>query len=121
MNMTTTTSEMNISNGENLDVSHGTLWAWGCNDYGQLGLNDNDNRSFHNQVGVMNDWRDITCGASYTVAIKKDGTLWAWGYNDDGQLGLGDTNDRHSPTQVGDMNDWSKVACGGEHTVAIRS
>ena len=81
----------------------GTLWAWGENSYGQLGVGDTTDRSSPTQVGSAHDWAAIAPGGSDsydTLALKKDGTLWAWGFNRFGQLGLGDTTDRLTPTPV---------------------
>ena len=81
----------------------GTLWAWGENSYGQLGVGDTTDRSSPTQVGSAHDWAAIAPGGAdsyHTLALKKDGTLWAWGFNRFGQLGLGDTSDRLTPTQV---------------------
>ena len=36
--------------------STGTLWAWGRNGDGQLGLGDTTNRSSPVQVGALSDW-----------------------------------------------------------------
>ena len=81
--------------------SDGTLWAWGNNSSGQLGLGDTTNRNTPTQVGSDTHWQSITAGDNHTLAIKQDGTLSAWGWNVLGQLGLGDTTDRNTPIQVG--------------------
>ncbi len=99
----------------------GTLWAWGRNDSGRLGLDDINDRCTPTQVGTGTNWKSVSCGGSHTLAIKTDGTLWAWGYNRDGRLGLGDTNDRGTPTQVGTGTNWSSVSGGGWHTIAIKT
>ena len=89
--------------------SDGTLWAWGYNGYGQLGVGDTVDRSA--PVKVMdnvstvtaNDYFDDGSGYDYYgsgYAIKSDGTLWAWGYNGYGQLGVGDRVDRSAPVKV---------------------
>jgi alpha-tubulin suppressor-like RCC1 family protein len=101
--------------------SDGSLWAWGDNTYGQLGLGDTTQRTSPTQVGSDNTWVAVTCGREHTVALKDDGSLWAWGSNRVGQLGLGDMTDRHSPTQVGTDSDWAAVAGGYWHTVALKS
>jgi alpha-tubulin suppressor-like RCC1 family protein len=91
----------------------GSLWAWGQNSNGQLGLGDTTNRSSPVQVGLLVDWASIAPDDSYIIAIKTDGTLWAWGANSQGQLGLGDSGTytkRSSPTQVGSLNNWSKIS-----------
>jgi len=78
----------------------GTLWAWGQNNYGQLGLGDTTDRHSPTQVGTDTNWSFVSVGGYHIAAIKTNGTLWVCGKNNYGQLGLGDTTDRHSPTQV---------------------
>ena len=67
-----------------------TLWAWGANSYGQLGLGDTTNRMSPVQVGTETEWKSVSAGLYHTLAIKNDGTLWVSGRNNGGQLGLGD-------------------------------
>ena len=79
----------------------GTLWAWGTNSKGTLGLNDTVNRSSPVQVGSDTTWSVVQGGGQATGAIKTDGTLWTWGYNATaGQLGINDIFSKSSPTQV---------------------
>ena len=96
----------------------GTLWSWGNNASGQLGLGDTTSRSSPTQVGALTDWLDVANNLNSTVAVKTDGTLWTYGYNGLGALGLGDTTGRSSPTQVGSLTSWSKVASGVYHQMA---
>jgi len=69
----------------------GTLWAWGDNATGQLGVGDWNPRLVPTQVGSDTDWVEVAGGASFgddfTLARKADGTLWAVGGNYRGQLG----------------------------------
>jgi alpha-tubulin suppressor-like RCC1 family protein len=88
----------------------GTLWAWGQNSNGQLGLGDTTNRSSPVQVGGLNNWASIAPDDSYIIALKTDGTLWAWGNNGQGQLGFGNVDKYSSPKQVGSMTNWSKIS-----------
>ncbi|MEW6556881.1 MAG: hypothetical protein AB1349_05935 [Elusimicrobiota bacterium] len=101
--------------------SDGTLWAWGYNGYGELGLGYTTQRTTPTQVGTASNWSSVSCGVFHTIAIKTDGTLWAWGDNEYGQLGLGDTTDRWTPTQVGTASNWSSVSGGEYHTIAIKT
>ncbi len=99
----------------------GSLWAWGNNHYGMLGLGDEVHRDVPTQVGEETDWANVFAGYSTSFAIKSDGSLWAWGYNNAGELGVGDRENKLSPAQVGTDTDWSSVVGGYYHTLAIKS
>jgi len=76
--------------------SDSTLWAFGLNDYYQLGDNSNTSRSTPVKIGSDNDWIFVAAGRYNAGAIKADGTLWTWGYNDWGQLGDGTSTTRQN-------------------------
>ena len=99
----------------------GTLWSWGYNNCGQLGLSGGSNRNSPVQIGSGTDWSVVAAGYYYTVAIKNNGTLWSWGHNNYGQLGNGTVTDHLTPVQIGSDTDWSVVAAGGDHTVALEN
>ena len=99
----------------------GTLWAWGRNSEGQLGLNDGINRSSPVQIGTATNWNLVSAGYYVTVVTKTDGTLWSWGYNYYGQLGLTNILNRSSPTQVGSATTWSRVSTCVNSTVVTKT
>ena len=101
----------------------GTLWSWGYNMEGQLGINNTTFKSSPTQIyGGGTTWKSVSCGAYNASAIKTDGTLWSWGYNGEGQLGVNDTTPRSSPTQIyGGGTNWTSVSCGSRHTMAIKT
>ncbi len=114
-------------NNVNQNITHtaciktdGTLWTWGSNVFGQLGLNDTTNRSSPVQVGSLTNWKQVDCGQYHTACIKTDGTLWTWGYNASGELGLQDIAERSSPVQVGSLTNWKQVGTGGFNTVCVK-
>jgi alpha-tubulin suppressor-like RCC1 family protein len=92
----------------------GTLWIWGQNSNGQLGLGTVVNASSPVQIG-SNTWSSVSLGYVNSTAVKSDGTLWTWGLNTLGVLGLGlaTTCQRSSPTQVGALTNWLKTNGGG--------
>jgi alpha-tubulin suppressor-like RCC1 family protein len=94
------------------------LWAWGRNNFGQLGLEDVTSRSSPVQVGALTTWNKVQSGDANIIATKTDGTLWGWGSNIQGQLGIGTTTNRSSPVQVGALTTWKNIACGYSHTIA---
>ena len=103
----------------------GTLWAWGANDDGRLGLGSTDNPVESTQVGTNSDWSAIAGGSAHTIALKTSSTLWSWGLNDYGQLGLGyttiSTTGITTPSQIGTTSDWSIIAAGGSDGFAIKT
>jgi alpha-tubulin suppressor-like RCC1 family protein len=102
----------------------GTLWMWGENGSGELGVNDQTDRSSPVQtVSGGTNWKQVACGVGNTGAIKTDGTLWMWGDNRYGALGTNDNIDgRLSPIQtVSGGTNWKQVSCGGFHIGAIKT
>ena len=101
----------------------GTLWTWGSNNNGQLGINAVVNRStpVTTSAGETN-WKQVACGNRHTLAIKTDGTLWTWGGNFNGPLGNNTTTLRRTPvtTFAGGTN-WKQVAGGYAFTSAVTS
>ena len=98
----------------------GTLWAWGRNNYGQLGDGSTTDRHSPVQIGSAGNWASVSINCGSTMAIKKDGTLWAWGANSYGQLGDGSTIDKHSPIQIGSAGNWASVSINTGSTMAIK-
>ena len=89
--------------------SDGTLWTWGDNGWGQLGLGDQMSRSVPTQVGTDTNWKQVSCGWASTYAVKTTGTLWSWGYNNYNQLGDGSSATRLLPRQIGTDTNWDQV------------
>ena len=104
--------------------TNGTLWGWGGNDGGQLGIGTFLGHSILEEppqaIGTNSNWRSIAAGFSHTIGLRADGSLWTWGGNQYGQLGDGSLINRAQPVRVGTNATWHSVAAGGAHTVAIR-
>jgi len=66
-----------------------SLWCWGNNEYGQLGLEYFGSATNTPQF-VTSGVSLVSLGWNHTCAVKVDGSLWCWGYNEYGQLWLGD-------------------------------
>lgn len=89
----------------------GSLWAWGWNESGQLGIGGGDTKiSVPTKVGTDNNWKSAVAGQSYAFFIKEDGTLWAAGDNTKGVQGVGDGMGHKIPTQIGTDNNWKSVS-----------
>ena len=103
----------------------GTLWTWGRNDHGQLGIDDYGNEKYTpvtTSLGGTN-WKQVVGGDNdFSAAIKTDGTLWTWGWNSQAELGVNDTTQRNIPvtTFAGGTN-WKQVSAGHIHIAAIKT
>jgi alpha-tubulin suppressor-like RCC1 family protein len=86
----------------------GTLWVWGGNADGQLGIGTRTYFSSPIQVGSLTNWKYVTDSGTGNMvsAIKTDGTLWGWGYNLGGNLGNGSSVSYSSPVQIGSLTNW---------------
>jgi len=101
----------------------GSLWCWGWNWYGQLGVGaaDPDAHPLAERVPGEADWSAVSVGSAHTCGIREPGTLSCWGSNRRGQLGTADTENRDRPNAVGDGSDWVAVSAGSSHTCGIRA
>jgi alpha-tubulin suppressor-like RCC1 family protein len=79
----------------------GEVYAWGCNDKGQLGLGDTQWRTKPTKVPGLSAVKASAAGWKHSLALTESGEIYGWGANGYGQLGVGDTQDRLTPTKVG--------------------
>jgi alpha-tubulin suppressor-like RCC1 family protein/outer membrane protein assembly factor BamB len=102
--------------------TNGSLWAWGLNDRGQLGIGSTNLQRVAIRVGADTNWVQVEAGAAHAIGLKRDGTIWTWGANEAGQLGLDSTN-RNSlaPVRVGEDSAWVEVRAGGHFSLARRA
>ena len=83
----------------------GTLWVWGRNATGQLGLTDVNNRSSPVQMAAIGTpWATGDSTKIITSicsgAVTDSGQLFVWGYNNFGGLGQNDQVARSSAVQI---------------------
>ena len=84
----------------------GILYAWGANDYGQLGLGDRISRASPRRVFELQPTFDArglqtvgspvasaAAGQDFSIALLADGRVYTWGSNSNGQLGIGSFSD----------------------------
>ncbi len=106
------------SNGCATRTDH-TLWCWGLNTSGQLGVGGLLQASPTQITGTT--WAAVGTGSSYTCATKTNGTLWCWGDNSVGELGQGNLTAQASPVQVGALTTWATVSAAAGDTCATKT
>ncbi len=92
----------------------GTLWSWGINQEGVLGLNQPTGTAYSSpvQVGTETTWTGIGSGNKSIFGTKSDNTFWSWVYNGKGRMGVHTNVYKSSPVQVGSNTTWSTSASG---------
>ncbi len=81
-------------------VVDGSLFCWGENASGQLGLGDAELRTSPSRVSTGSSWRTVAAGSTHSCALDDGGSVYCWGGNDRGQLGQGDRQSRSTPVRV---------------------
>lgn len=93
-----------ISAGDDYSLAlkkDGTVWAWGDNSLGQLGLALGPGIvASPTQVPNLGAIKKISAGEKHALALDSDGRVWAWGYGDACRLGTGDTSSLPAPKPV---------------------
>jgi alpha-tubulin suppressor-like RCC1 family protein len=88
-----------VENGHELALKmDDTLWAWGYNQFGQVGDSTNEDKVTPVQIG--SGFLAVSAGRNFSIALKTDGSLWSWGWNYYHQLGDGTTVDKNIPVQI---------------------
>jgi len=99
-----------------------TLWCWGYNDAGQLGIGEQGtDRTSPVRVGT-GTWAGISLQDDVTCGIRTDGTLWCWG----SAWGTRFDSSRNESTPVPVQEStasatWSDVGIGWRHVCATRT
>jgi len=108
-------------------VKTGSLWSWGYNVNGGLGINDTTDRSSPVQtVSGGTNWSQVAGTQRHGAGIKTDGTLWLWGKNILGEVGDSSGVNKSSPVQTGvGGTTWKQVSVANNnstgHSAAIKT
>jgi len=102
----------------------GTLWAWGDNAYGQLGIDITTARTSRPvQVGTATDWVMVAAGEYHSLGLRADGSLYAWGWNNYGQLGSPTNSGTNTATPTPQLvaGTYTQIAAGVYHSLGLRA
>jgi len=114
-------------------ASGGSVYAFGDNNYGELGNCTTTSSTSPVQVMVsstctrqggptaLSGASAVAAGGFHSLALISNGTVQAWGRNDYGQLGDGSTTQRTAAVPVSTLTGAVQVAAGGYHSLALLS
>lgn len=104
----------------------GTVWTWGLNRSGQLGVSTSYGTDVTTtepvQVPGLTSAVAVAAGADFTVVLLADGTVRTFGANQAGQLGTtpaGPGQSRSTPLQPSALSGVVAIAAGQAFTVAV--
>ena len=99
----------------------GTVWAWGDNSEGQLGLGTGSPAQVPSptQVPGLSNVHSIAAGWWHSVALISNGSVMAWGSNFLGQLGNSGGGMSQSPVAVAGLGNVSSLSAGGNQDLAL--
>ena len=101
--------------------SDGTVWAWGGNDYGDLGDGSGTGRDYAAPVPGLTNTIGIASGDYHNFALCANGKVWGWGFNEIAELGIGNENDQPRPVLVSTLTNAVALSGGYYHSIALLS
>ncbi|NXJ48207.1 HERC4 ligase, partial [Spizaetus tyrannus] len=101
----------------------GAIFGWGRNKFGQLGLNDDNDRYVPTLLKSLRTQKvvHICCGEDHTAALTKEGGVFTFGAGGYGQLGHNSTSHEINPRKVFELmgSVVTQITCGRQHTTAF--
>lgn len=114
-------------------LEDGSLYLWGYNNAGVLGITDTATCSGASTKAHTNfvpsptllpsvvKFKWLSCGYNYSYAVSTEGKVYSWGSGRHGVLGHGDNCDRTEPHLLAAVRNenFTKVSCGYSHAALI--
>ena len=99
-----------------------SLWGFGSNEYGQLGVSQNVGGVIQEPIKIMDNVESVSAGRYHTLVKRLDGSLWTFGNNYYGQLGhsenAGINKSNHKPKQI--FFNVKSIVAGENHSLVIK-
>ncbi|MGV3459932.1 MAG: T9SS type A sorting domain-containing protein [Flavobacterium sp.] len=101
--------------------NNGTLWGWGYNLYGNLGLGTTAvAKHYITHVPGNQVWDKVWTGSSFAIGKTVTGEFYSWGKNLEGELADGTFINKAAPTLIPAYG-FEKISLGDDYGLAIKS
>ena len=97
----------------------GTVYSFGGNEFGALGLGPTQNVSVPTPIPNLPKINLVSCGSCFTICVDYEGFIWSFGENYYGQLGTGNKTNFNVPQKLQEIPPVVSVSCGSDHTLII--
>lgn len=114
--------KVDVQEGKNFTVAlkqNGTVWSYGLNTNGQLGIGNNDNKLEPTQIDILRNIKSIATGYFHSLALTKSGEVYSWGLGTSGQLGNGLEENSNVPVKVEGISNVVKIDAYKNISVAL--
>lgn len=114
--------KVDIQEGTNFTVAlkeNGTVWSYGLNTSGELGIGNNENKLIPSKVEGLSNIKAISTGATHALALTEKGEVYAWGAGTNGQLGDGENKNSNKPVKVDGLSNIIKIDAYKNISIAL--
>ena len=118
---------IDVANGRNHTLflfEDGTLFGFGSNFYGQIGINSDVDTSkiikFPTFIQTEKKFVSVAAGFKHSLAVTDDGVLYGWGDNNNHQLGRLNYKNVSSPIKINEAHDWVKAFSAGYESLGLK-
>lgn len=101
--------------------ANGAIFAFGLNNYNQLGIKDVKETIFVPKLTELKDVESITGGQHHALVLTKDKKCYAIGRTDYGRLGIGEQKEQvvDTLTEIKELTNIKQIACGEACSFAV--
>jgi RHS repeat-associated protein len=113
---------LGIATGQNQALvlrSDGSVWVWGTNQVGEMGIANVTQATFPLRVPGVSNGVSVAAGFLHSILAEQNGTVWTWGANNGGQLGTGNYLPTNVPVQALGITNAIGVSAGDSYSLAL--
>ena len=102
--------------------SDGTVWAWGENKYGSLGIGTSQDSLYPVQTKGLKDIVCVNAKGDYSMAVDSEGYVWYWGKERSGTADefIKLSADEATPKRINAINNVKEVDSSGTYALALK-